>query len=163
MRERRRSQRSSPTRPLRSLSELRPTIFDPYTNHRKHPMTTSFLTDMLARHAAEIEAAVADLKANVCAQIDGVARVRSVTSIAKPARKATEPGSGKKRSPADLEALTKALGAYIAKHPGQRIEQIGEGMSYATKALILPVKKLIADGSIKTKGVKRATSYFSKG
>lgn len=69
---------------------------------------------------------------------------------------------GAKRSPEALEQLAKKLLGYITKNPGQRIEQIGVGLQISTKELVLPVKKLIADGSVKTKGVKRATSYFAK-
>lgn len=69
---------------------------------------------------------------------------------------------GQKRDPKELEALTSKLRSYIAKHPGQRIEQIGRGIGLATKELALPAKKLIAAKQISTKGQKRATTYFPK-
>jgi hypothetical protein len=69
---------------------------------------------------------------------------------------------GAKRTPEELEALTKKLRAAIAKQPGQRIEQIGAGLGVATKELVLPVKKLLGEKSISTKGQKRATTYFAK-
>lgn len=121
---------------------------------------TSFLTDMLARHAAEIEAAVAELKANVNAQIDGIGQI--ARSASKPARKADAPRKGAKRSPEQLEALTSDLHAYVLKNPGQRIEQIAEGMSTTTKDLRLPVLKLRADKLLSSKGAKRAARYSAK-
>ena len=52
--------------------------------------------------------------------------------------------------------------AYIAKHPGQRIEQIGAAMGVSTKSLVLPSKKLIASKAVFTRGNKRATTYSTK-
>jgi hypothetical protein len=69
---------------------------------------------------------------------------------------------GAKRSPDELEKLTSQLLAYVKGNPGQRIEQIADGMGTATKELNLPAKKLLANKSIKTKGHKRATQYFPR-
>jgi len=69
---------------------------------------------------------------------------------------------GAKRSPDELEALTKRLHAYVAKHPGQRIEQIGAGMGVPTKELNLCVKKLLVAKQLTKRGVKRATTYQAK-
>ena len=73
------------------------------------------------------------------------------------------PRKGEKRTPADLASQVIELRAYIAKHPGERIEQIGKALGVATKDLALPVKKLIAARSVATKGQKRATKYYPKG
>lgn len=69
---------------------------------------------------------------------------------------------GAKRSPDELEELTEQLLAYIKGNPGQRIEQIADGMGTSTKELNLPAKKLLGNKSIKTKGHKRATQYFPR-
>jgi hypothetical protein len=69
---------------------------------------------------------------------------------------------GQKRDPAEIERLTGRLLDYIKNNAGQRIEQIAAGMGTVTKELNLPVKKLIAQKSLKTKGQKRATQYFSR-
>ena len=50
------------------------------------------------------------------------------------------------------------LAAFVGKHPGMRIEQINKQLGTTTKDLALPIRKLIADGSIKTKGAKRSTA-----
>lgn len=81
---------------------------------------------------------------------------------------AAAPGSprgrkkGAKRTPEELEALVSSLLAYVKKHPGERIEQIGTGLGLGTKDLALPARKLIADKLLRTKGQKRATTYFAK-
>jgi hypothetical protein len=66
---------------------------------------------------------------------------------------------GQKRAPEDIAALTNDLRLYIAKNPGQRIEQIGKALGVPTKELALPARKLIAAGQVRTKGEKRATEY----
>jgi hypothetical protein len=69
---------------------------------------------------------------------------------------------GQKRTPDELDALTESLYKAIKSGPGRRIEQIGETLGRSTKDLALPAKKLIAEKRVKTKGVKRATTYFAK-
>ncbi len=58
--------------------------------------------------------------------------------------------------------MTGRLLDYVKGNPGQRVEQIAAGMNTVTKELNLPVKKLIAQKSLKTKGQKRATQYFAR-
>ena len=70
--------------------------------------------------------------------------------------------SSTKRSPAELAELIKKLHAYIAKNPGLRIEKIGAGLGLPTKALVLPIRRLISDKKVSTKGQKRATVYFAR-
>ncbi len=69
---------------------------------------------------------------------------------------------GAKRTPEELEQLIKKLHGYIAKNPGQRIEQIAASLDISTKELNLPAKKLISEKKLSTKGQKRATTYFAK-
>jgi len=69
---------------------------------------------------------------------------------------------GQKRDPGEIERLTSRLLDYVKANGGQRIEQIAAGMGTVTKELNLPVKKLIAQKSLKTKGQKRATQYFAR-
>jgi hypothetical protein len=70
---------------------------------------------------------------------------------------------GAKRPAEDLARLKDQLAAYIQENPGSRIEQIGKALGYKTKELALPVKKLIAEGAVKTEGEKRATAYSPAG
>jgi hypothetical protein len=67
-----------------------------------------------------------------------------------------------KRTPEELAFLIKKLHGYILKHPGEGIEKIALGMGVPTKALVLPVKRLINDRKLVTKGQKRATLYFAE-
>ena len=70
-------------------------------------------------------------------------------------------GKGAKRSPADLEELSKRFAAFVKSNPGLRIEQINKELGTTTRDLALPIRKLIAEGIVGTKGQKRSTTYFA--
>lgn len=69
---------------------------------------------------------------------------------------------GAKRSSGELDKLAESFHAFVAKHPGLRIEQINKQLGTTTKDLALPIRKLISEGELKTKGAKRSTTYFAK-
>ena len=70
-------------------------------------------------------------------------------------------GKGIKRTSDELDKLGENFHSFVAKHPGLRIEQINKQLGTSTKDLALPIRKMIADGSLKTKGEKRSTTYFA--
>jgi len=70
-------------------------------------------------------------------------------------------GRGAKRSSDELDKLADNFLAYVNKHPGMRIEQINKQLGTTTKDLALPIRKLVAEGALKTKGEKRSTTYFA--
>jgi hypothetical protein len=67
---------------------------------------------------------------------------------------------GAKRAQGEIEKLKDAVLSHIKEHPGERIEQINGHMGTRTSDLSLPLKKLIADGAVRTEGDRRATKYF---
>jgi hypothetical protein len=69
-------------------------------------------------------------------------------------------GRGAKRTSDELDKLADAFHSFVAKHPGLRIEQINKQLGTTTKDLALPIRKLVAEGSLKTKGEKRSTAYY---
>jgi hypothetical protein len=68
-------------------------------------------------------------------------------------------GRSAKRTAADLEALSSQVATFVKAKPGLRIEEINKELG-TTKDLALPIRKLIADGILTTKGEKRSTTYF---
>ena len=89
---------------------------------------------------------------------NGVAAV-AATSLGRIGR--PRGGRGGKRTPADLEALSERFGSFVRANPGMRIEQINKQLGTTTKDLALPIRKLISEGAITTKGQKRSTTYFA--
>ena len=67
---------------------------------------------------------------------------------------------GAKRDPQELARLVDQLRDHVATNPGQGIEQIKKALGYKTSELSLPMRKLIADGLVRSEGQKRATKYF---
>lgn len=90
----------------------------------------------------------------------GAPAQRAKTSTARTAAPSRARGRGAKRTPDELEQLQAEFMAYVAKNPGLRIEQINKELGTNTKELALPIRKLVADGSLKVKGKKRSTTYF---
>ena len=70
-------------------------------------------------------------------------------------------GRGAKRTANELEKMQDDFLSFVSKNPGLRIEQINKQLGTTTKDLALPIRKLIADGSLKAKGKKRSTTYFA--
>lgn len=73
------------------------------------------------------------------------------------------PSKGAKRDRSELQALSDRFIAFVGKNPGLRIEQINRDLGTTTKDLALPIRKLIADGRLRTSGHKRSTTYFLGG
>jgi hypothetical protein len=68
---------------------------------------------------------------------------------------------GDRRDREQIDKLAESVHAFVARHPGLRIEQINKELETTTKELALPIRHLIASGAIKTKGKKRSTTYYA--
>lgn len=69
-------------------------------------------------------------------------------------------GRSARRQPAELQRAAGSLRAAIAAQPGLRIEQLAKVLGAPTKDLSLPVKRLFEAGQVKSKGTRRATTYW---
>jgi hypothetical protein len=87
---------------------------------------------------------------------------KAVSASAASAAAAAKRRAGEKRSPVLLAQVTEQVGNHIKSNPGQGVEQIAKALSTTTKELTLPIRKLLADKKITSKGQKRATRYFPK-
>ncbi len=76
------------------------------------------------------------------------------------AKSAEKRGKGEKRSPDALVALVEAVANEVKKTAGQNVTELANALSTTTKDLALPIRKLVAEGRLKTKGERRATRYF---
>jgi hypothetical protein len=70
--------------------------------------------------------------------------------------------AGEKRSPVLLAQVTEQVNNHVKSNPGQGVEQIAKALGTSTKELTLPIRKLLSDKKITSKGQKRATRYFPK-
>ena len=66
-----------------------------------------------------------------------------------------------RRSGEQLAELGEAFHVFVSKNPGMRIEQINKQLGTTTKILARPVKLLIDEGVLKTKGQRRSMTYFA--
>jgi len=129
-------------------------------------MTTPKIQAIIENFVTELSAALAEASHSAIALALGGgqspapsrARGSNGAKAAKPAKRA----KGGKRTAEELDQLTGSLLAHVKRHPGLRIEQIGQALGLTTKDLALPAKKLIAEKKISTKGQRRATTYFPK-
>ncbi len=90
----------------------------------------------------------------------GSARSRGRPAAAAP--KAAKRRAGEKRSPQILAQVTEQVFNHIKSNAGQGVEQIAKALGTTTKELTLPIRKLLADKKITSKGQKRATRYFPR-
>jgi hypothetical protein len=68
---------------------------------------------------------------------------------------------GGKRTAEEIAQMADDFLAHVTANPGQRMEHIAKELGVATPELMLPVRKLLADGKLRVEGQKRATQYYA--
>ncbi len=86
----------------------------------------------------------------------GPGRPPKPDASAAPARKSKQA----KRTPEDVAKMGETVVAYVAKNPGQSVEQIKKALGVEKKDLQLPIVRMVAAKKLKTTGQKRGTRYF---
>jgi hypothetical protein len=127
---------------------------------RLNELVSSFINDIskLARQTAldTLSQALAGVGGTVVSDLRLPGGKRGRGKAAAGPRRA----KGAKRAPDEIEKLKDQVHAHIKERPGERIEQINAHLGTTTADLSLPLKKLIADGAVRTEGDRRATKYF---
>ena len=135
------------------------------------------LSNLISKFTSDIEAAIRQSTLDaVTSALGGEAPAKKASNgaaangtsngVAHAAPKAPKSGArapGEKRDPKELAKLVERVASYITKHPGLGIESIGKALETPTKDLTLPIKKLLGEKRIASKGKKRATRYTSRG
>lgn len=122
----------------------------------------SLVEDFVAQVTALARQAATDTLANALGAAGNVARrgrppaSAAPASLGRPAKRA----KGAKRAQNEIERTKSRVQDFIRSNPGLRIEQINRELGTTTRDLALPLKKLIADGAVRTEGEKRSTAYF---
>lgn len=109
------------------------------------------------KKATRAPAAKEEPKAKPRAAARPAAKAPAAAPSASSKRKA-----GEKRSPQLLAQITEQVYNYIKSNSNQGVEQMAKALNTSTKELTLPIRKLLADKKIGSKGQKRATRYFSR-
>ncbi|MBK7071797.1 MAG: DNA-binding protein [Myxococcales bacterium] len=131
---------------------------------RINELVTNFINEVsrLARAAAldTLNRALAGAGGTVVRDIRVSKPAKAASNGAAAAAAAAKRAKGEKRPKAEIAQVQAKVLAHIRANPGQRIEQINKVLGTRTPDLALPLKKLIAEGAVDTKGARRATTYF---
>jgi hypothetical protein len=116
-------------------------------------MVTAFVSDLrrVISAATRDEIAEAMRKALAANGARGAKTVRGMVAMAA--------GRGRKRSPEQMARQQARLYEYIKANPGQRMEQIVQGIGLGTNLLQPLIKRLVDERQIKAKGKARGTTY----
>jgi DNA-binding NtrC family response regulator len=101
-------------------------------------------------------------KAAAPVEIQEEKKVSTRTRSRAAAPKGAKRRAGEKRSPQILAQVTEQVFNHIKANAGQGVEQIAKALGTTTKELTLPIRKLLAEKKITSKGQKRATRYFPR-
>jgi hypothetical protein len=114
------------------------------------------IEQLTAAFAAELVAIVqAAILESVTQAVGGAAPAPTRSGVAAGPR--SRPG---RRQQDQIRLTTERLLEAITTTPGLRIEQLAQGLGAPTRDLSLPARRLLADGLVKSKGTRRATTYW---
>jgi len=71
-------------------------------------------------------------------------------------------GRGGRRRSGEMDQMRDTILDHVKKNPGLRTEQLGKALGATTKELARPIRQLVSEGSLKTKGQRRGMQYFVK-
>lgn len=124
------------------------------------------------RHMSDIQTRIDKLVSTFVSDLTDLARAQARETLlasldgsigGRKARGGFSTRGGGKRTSVELERISDTIIDWITKHPGTRIEEMNKELGTSTRDLALPMRKLVADGVLTTKGARRATKYFVSG
>jgi hypothetical protein len=124
-------------------------------------MPSDDIASLVANFASDLASIVRRVALHAVHDALGSGMDSAPPSTAARARRSEAMLKRAKRNPGEIDVLTKRLAEYIRVNPGQRMEQIKNGLGVATKQLQLPIRRLLEAKRIVAKGRKRSTTYSS--
>ena len=89
----------------------------------------------------------------------GPGRPRKATSVISSPKSKRR----KRRSSGAVDKVAMRILKQVKANPGQGVSKIGGALKLTSKALRLPILKLLGDKQIRTTGERRGTKYFTAG
>jgi hypothetical protein len=139
---------------------MKPTPIDSALRARIDTFTTEIASLVRASALEAVYSALGATLATAPAKRGPGRPPKSTAQIAAPAPKRR--GKPAKRTPEDVAKTGDAVVAYVAKNPGESVEQIGKALGAKTKELALPIIRMIEAKKLRTTGERRGTRYFAK-
>jgi hypothetical protein len=112
------------------------------------------------RTVADIIHRAEELRSRRAGKAPGKARRKATPGGKRSSFESSKSASPARRRPIEIEALKDRLAEEIQREEGRGIEAVAGVLGVSTRELVLPVRKLIAEGRIHLRGQKRATRYF---
>jgi len=107
-------------------------------------------------------AQVADLARRAALETLSTALGSSDKRSSSAASRAPATGRGGRRRSGEMDQMRDTILDHVKKNPGLRTEQLGKALGATTKELARPIRQLVSEGSLKTKGQRRGMQYFVK-
>jgi hypothetical protein len=138
-------------------------LFAPPVRHRK-AVTVSDLQHQINVRIEAFVAEITDLARRqalaTMSEAIGGARITGNTGRRGGSGASSRRSKGEKRPAGEIAAIAASLAEAVAGEPGLRIEEISKRIGTSTKELALPMKKLLAEGHVRSEGQRRATRYY---
>ena len=117
------------------------------------------VTAFVAELRMVVETATRDEVADALRKAVGNGAARAVRGRGGKRVAIVDASSRFKRTPRQMEGQAEKLYDYIKSHPGERMEQICDGLGMKTNLLQPLAKRLLAEKRLKAKGKARGTTY----
>jgi hypothetical protein len=119
------------------------------------------VTAFVAELRMVVETATRDEVADALRKAVGNGAPRGGRSAGRGGKRAVvvDTSSRFKRTPRQMEGQAEKLYDYVKSHPGERMEQICDGLGMKTNLLQPLAKRLLAEKRLRAKGKARGTTY----
>lgn len=136
---------------LKARAEARKVQRDPAVKPVKQALRAIDAASSLTKDSA-IRQALDEARATLsaCLSLQGVPQQASATGAPR----------ARVRVAAGAAVSVEAVLAHVRAHPGRRGEEISLALGTDSRSLRVPMKQLIADKKVKTKGQRRGMTYF---